>query len=348
VDAFKPIIAKAAGGATLTREEAQAAFDMMLSGDVTAAQAAGFLMALRVRGESVEEIEGAVRAMRSKMLRVRAPDDAVDIVGTGGDQSGSYNVSTLAALIAAACGVPVAKHGNRAASSRSGAADVLGELGVKVGLDPAGVERCLAEAGIAFMFAPAHHASMRHVGPVRSELGTRTIFNLLGPLANPAGVRRQVIGVFDEGWLEPLARVLANLGSETVWLVHGSDGLDEITTTGPTRVVILESSTVRHATITPEEAGLPRARPEALKGGEATVNAAALTAVLDGARSAYRDIAVLNAAAALMVAGRVTDIRAGAAMADAAVESGAARDVLAKLVHASNAPPAPSPQTAPQ
>ena len=338
MDAFKPIIAKAAGGSPLSREEAEAAFDRMLAGDLTAAQSAGYLMALRVREESVAEIEGAVRAMRSKMLRVRAPADAVDIVGTGGDQSGSYNVSTLAALVTAACGVPVAKHGNRAASSRSGAADVLAALGVRVGLDPPGVERCLDEAGIAFMFAPSHHASMRHVAPVRGELGTRTIFNLLGPLSNPAGVRRQLVGVFDEAWLEPLARVLANLGSQAVWLVHGSDGLDEVTTTGPTRAVILEDGVIRHATITPEEAGLPRAMPEALKGGEAGVNAAALTAVLDGARSAYRDIAVLNAAVALIVAGRVADVASGAAMADAAVESGAARDVLARLVRASNAP----------
>ena len=243
MESFKPLIAKVAAGATLTRTEAESAFDAMLSGEVTPSQMGGFLMALAgCAARRVEEITGAVAAMRAKMLRVKAPPDAIDIVGTGGDSSGSYNVSTLAAIITAACGVPVAKHGNRAASSHSGAADTLAALGVKIGLPPDGVERCIREAGIGFMMAPTHHAAMRHVGPTRVELGTRTIFNLLGPLSNPAGVKRQVVGVFSAAWLEPMAEVLRNLGSERVWVTHGLDGLDEITTTGPTSVVELKAA----------------------------------------------------------------------------------------------------------
>src|SRR5271168_2271253 len=252
MESFKPLIAKVAAGATLTRTEAESAFDSMLSGEVTPSQMGGFLMALRVRGETVDEITGAVAAMRAKMISVKAPPDAIDIVGTGGDGSGSYNVSTLAAIITAACGVPVAKHGNRAMSSRSGAADTLAALGVKIGLSPDGVERCIREAGIGFMMAPAHHASMRHVGPTRVELGTRTIFNLLGPLSNPAGVKRQMVGVFSRQWVEPLAHVLKNLGSVRAWVVHGSDGLDEITTSGPTAVAALEHGVVKNFEIAPE------------------------------------------------------------------------------------------------
>src|SRR4051794_482117 len=268
MDAFKPYIAKVATGAVLTREEARAAFDDLLSGEVTHAQAGGFLMALRVRGEALDEIVGAVSAMRGRMTRVEAPSNAIDVVGTGGDQLGSYNISTLAAMIVAGCGVPVAKHGNRAASSRSGAADVLTALGVKIGLDPPTLTRCLAEAGLCFMFAQTHHAAMRHVGPVRVELGTRTLFNLLGPLSNPAGVERQLLGVPSGTWLEPLTQALKELGSKRVWAVHGSDGLDEITTTGPTTIVALENGAIRQFAITPEEVGIPKARPEDLKGGD--------------------------------------------------------------------------------
>src|SRR5215211_4713944 len=281
MESFKPYIAKVATGAALTREEARAAFDTLLSGEVTPAQAGGFLMALRVRGEALDEIVGAVSAMRGRMLKVEAPKDAIDIVGTGGDQSGSYNISTLAAMIVAGCGVPVAKHGNRAASSRSGAADVLTALGVKIGLDAAGLERCLAASGLCFMFAQSHHASMRHVAPVRVELGTRTLFNLLGPLSNPAGVRRQLLGVFSEVWLEPLTQVLKELGSERVWTVHGSDGLDEITTTGPSHVVALENGAIRRFTIHPDELGLATARPEDLKGADPEHNATELRRVLE-------------------------------------------------------------------
>jgi anthranilate phosphoribosyltransferase len=336
MESFKPLIAKVAAGAELSRMEAFDAFEAMLSGDVTPAQVGGFLLALRVRGESVEEITGAVSAMRSRMLKVEAPAGSIDIVGTGGDGSGSYNVSTLACLIVAACGVPVAKHGNRAASSRSGASDVLGALGVKIGLPPEGVQRCLAEANVGFMMAPTHHAAMRHVGAARVELGTRTIFNLLGPLSNPAGVKRQLLGVFSAAWLEPLAKVLRNLGSQRVWLVHGGDGLDEITTTTSTEVVELNDGQIRAFTIQPEDAGLLRAAPADLKGGDPAYNAEALRAVLAGARGAYRDIAVLNAAAALVVADRAADLREGAALAAKAIDDGAGAATLAKLVQISN------------
>src|SRR5215204_1547995 len=239
MDDLKSIIGKVATGATLSRDEAASAFDSMMSGEATPSQMGGLLMALRVRGETVDEITGAVTTMRAKMLKVEAPSNAIDVVGTGGDASGSYNISTCAAFIVAGAGIPVAKHGNRALSSRSGAADVLGALGVKIDLRPDEITRCIYEAGIGFMFAPAHHPAMKHVGPTRVELGTRTIFNLLGPLSNPAGVKRQMVGVFARHWIEPLAKVLGTLGCEKAWVVHGSDGLDEITTTGPTHVAEL-------------------------------------------------------------------------------------------------------------
>src|SRR5262250_2274430 len=259
MDDFKSIIGKVATGATLSREEAASAFDSMMSGEATPSQMGGLLMALRVRGETIDEITGAVTAMREKMLRVSAPVEAIDVVGTGGDASGSYNISTCAAFIVAGAGVPVAKHGNRALSSRSGAADVLAALGVKIELPPDGVGRCIREAGIGFMFAPAHHPAMKNVGPTRVELGTRTIFNLLGPLSNPAGVKRQMVGVFSRQWIEPLANVLKNLGSENAWVVHGSDGLDEITSAGATYVAALENGAVRSFEIAPEDVGVARA-----------------------------------------------------------------------------------------
>src|SRR5271166_155645 len=336
LDAFKSLIAKVATGARLTEAEAASAFGDIFSGGVSPAQLGAFLMALRVRGETIAEITGAVTAMRARMLRVEAPAGAIDIVGTGGDGHATYNVSTLAALIVAACGVPVAKHGNRAASSHSGASDVLDVLGVRIGLCPAEVEACIKEAGIGFMSAQTHHAAMRHVAPVRVELGTRTIFNLLGPLANPAGVKYQLLGVYAANWLEPLAHVLRNLGSNRVWLVHGADGLDEATTTGPSLVTALENGAIRSFEITPESAGLPRAPLEDLKGGTPAVNAAALRAALDGRKSAYRDIAVLNAAAALVIAERAGDLREGAAQAAAAIDDGRAAATLAKLVETSN------------
>jgi len=336
-DELKGLIAKAATGATLSREEAARGFDTMMSGEATPSQMGALLMALRVRGETVDEITGAVTAMREKMLRVAAPPDAIDVVGTGGDASGSFNISTCAALIVAGAGVAVAKHGNRALSSRSGAADVLAALGVNIELTPQGVTRCIKEAGIGFMFAPAHHPAMKNVGPTRVELGTRTIFNLLGPLSNPAGVKRQMVGVFSRQWIEPLALVLKNLGSESVWVVHGSDGLDEITTAGPTYVAALESGAVRTFEITPEELGLKRVKPEALRGGSAKENAQALLQVLKGKSGAFHDISILNAAAALMVAARAKDLKGALALAQASIDSGEAANRLQRLVTVSNA-----------
>jgi anthranilate phosphoribosyltransferase len=335
MDSFKPIIAKVASGGSLGRAEAEAAFEALLSGNVTPAQMGGFLMALRVRGETVDEITGAVSAMRAKMLRVNAPVDAIDIVGTGGDNAGSWNVSTLACLLVAACGVPVAKHGNRAASSKSGASDILTALGVTIGLQPPLVEACLREAGIGFMMAPTHHAATRHVAPVRVELGTRTIFNILGPLSNPASVKRQVVGVFAPHLQRPMAETLRNLGSETVWVVYGEDGLDEITTTGATKVVALAKGEISEFEVTPEDAGLVRAKPEDLRGGEPEYNANELRAVLDGKPGAYRDISLLNAAAALIVAGRAANLREGVDMAAQAIASGKAKATLGKLIEVS-------------
>ncbi|SEI05386.1 anthranilate phosphoribosyltransferase [Tardiphaga sp. OK245] len=337
MDNLRAIIAKVATGASLSREEASAAFDSMMSGEATPSQMGGLLMALRVRGETVDEITGAVEVMRAKMLRVDAPAGAVDVVGTGGDGSGSVNVSTCASFIVAGCGVPVAKHGNRALSSRSGAADVLAALGVRIDLTPDDVSRCLRETGIGFMFAPAHHPAMKNVGPTRVELATRTIFNLLGPLSNPAGVTRQMVGVFSRQWVLPLAQVLKNLGSESAWVVHGSDGLDEITLTGPTFVAALENGNIRSFEISPEDAGLPRTGPDSLKGGDAQENAASLQAVLDGKPSAFRDVALLNAAAALVVAGKVKDVKEGVALGQKSLDSGAALEKLKRLVAVSNA-----------
>jgi anthranilate phosphoribosyltransferase len=336
-DDFKALIAKAASGAALTREEAARGFDRMMSGEATPSQIGGLLMALRVRGETVDEITGAVTVMREKMLRVDAPPEAVDVVGTGGDASGSYNISTCAAFIVAGAGVPVAKHGNRALSSRSGAADVLGALGVAIELAPDSVARCIRDAGIGFMFAPAHHPAMKNVGPTRVELGTRTIFNLLGPLSNPAGVKRQMVGVFSRQWIEPLAEVLKNLGSEQAWVVHGSDGLDEITTSGPTYVAALERGSVKSFEIAPEDVGLKRVKPEALRGGDAEANAQALLDVLKGRKGAYRDVAMLNAAAGLIVAGRASDLKAGIAIAAKSIDSGEAEGRLDRLIAVSNA-----------
>jgi anthranilate phosphoribosyltransferase len=340
---FKPYIAALAEGAPLAREEARAAFSLIFDGAATPAQLGAFLMGLRLRGETVEEIIGATQAMRGAMIPVMAPEGAIDIVGTGGDGAGTYNISTLAAIIAAACGAVVAKHGGKASSSRSGASDVLGELGVKVGLPAAAAAACLREAGVCFMAGPTHHPALRHAGPVRAELGVRTIFNLLGPLCNPARVDRQTIGVYSRDWLEPLARVLRELGSRRVWLLHGADGLDEATTTGVTHVVALEDGALRAFEISPEDAGLPRASAQELVGGDPAHNARALRAVLAGERNAYRDIAVLNAAVALVVAERAADLMDGAAQAAKALDRGAAAAKLEALVRYSNAAPQAEP-----
>jgi anthranilate phosphoribosyltransferase len=334
---IKGLIGQVASGATLSREMAYEAFDGMMSGEVTPAQIGALLMGLRVRGETVDEITGAVTAMRAKMLPVVAPDNAIDVVGTGGDASGSFNISTCAAFIVAGAGVPVAKHGNRALSSRSGAADVLTALGVKIDIPPETISTCIKTAGIGFMFAPAHHPAMKHVGPTRVELGTRTIFNLLGPLSNPAGVKRQMVGVFSRQWVEPLAHVLKNLGSDRAFVVHGSDGLDEITTAGPTAVAALEDGSVRTFEIVPESLGIARVKPEALRGGDAEINAAALKAVLEGRKGPYRDVAMLNAAAALVVAAKVATLADGLKLAQHAIDSGEAEGSLDRLIAVSNA-----------
>jgi anthranilate phosphoribosyltransferase len=335
-DDFKALIAKVATGASLTRAEAAAAFDSMMSGEATPSQMGALLMALRVRGETVDEITGAVTTMRAKMLGVKAPAGAVDVVGTGGDASGSFNISTCAAFIVAGADVPVAKHGNRALSSKSGAADVLQALGVRIDLSAEQVGACIREAGIGFMFAPAHHPAMKNVGPTRVELGTRTIFNLLGPLSNPASVKRQMIGTFSKHWIEPMAQVLKNLGAESVWVVHGSDGLDEITTSGATSVAALENGKIRLFEVTPEEAGLKRVKTEALRGGDAEHNAKALLDVLKGKPGPFRDISILNAAAALIVAGKAKDLKEGAGLAAQSIESGEAEARLDRLIKVSN------------
>ena len=335
-DKLKPLLAKVADGTTLSAEEAEAAFDIIMSGQATDAQIGAFLMALRVRGETVDEITGAVRTMRAKALAVKAPAGAIDVVGTGGDGSGTYNISTAAAIVVAACGVPVAKHGNKALSSKSGAADVLAALGVNLDADLALVEKSISDAGIGFMMAPRYHSAMKYVGPARVEMGTRTLFNLLGPLSNPAGVKRQFTGVFAKDWVEPLAKVLGNLGCEAAWVVHGADGLDEMTTTGPSFVAQLKDGEITTFEVTPEDAGLPEAKPEDLKGGDAATNAKALNAVLDGDPGPYRDVVVYNAAGALIVAGKAQDLKQGCAMAAAAIDDGKAKETLEKMIAISN------------
>nr|WP_272211247.1 anthranilate phosphoribosyltransferase [Marinicella sp. W31]MDC2877137.1 anthranilate phosphoribosyltransferase [Marinicella sp. W31] len=332
---LKPFIAKVASGQSLSATGSRQAFDILMSGEATPSQIGGFLMALRVKGETVDEIIGAVETMRAKMLTVAAPDGAIDIVGTGGDGAGTYNISTLAAIITAGAGVTVAKHGNRALSSRSGTADSLSELGVKLDIGPAAIEACLQEAGIGFMFAQKHHAAMRHVGPSRVELGTRTIFNLLGPLANPAGVSRQLLGVFSPQWLVPLAEVLRDLGSESVWVVHGQ-GLDEITTTGETSVVELAGGKIREFTLTTADFGVDQVPLEALRGGDGKVNAAALRQVLAGERNAYRDISLCNAAAALLIAGKSETLIGAMEIAAQSLDSGNAALALDRLIAVSN------------
>ena len=334
---MKSLLGLAAAGEALSGEQAEQAFDVIMSGDATPSQIGGLLMALRVRGETVDEITGAAKAMRAKMLTIDAPAGAIDTCGTGGDAAGTYNISTACQFVVAGCGVPVAKHGNKALSSKCGAADVLAALGVNLEADMALVERALAEAGTCFLLAPRHHSAMKHVGPTRVELGTRTIFNLLGPLSNPARVKRQVIGVFSPDWVEPLARVLKGLGHERAWVLHGAGGLDELSTTGTSTVAELKDGEVRTFEVTPGDAGLAEASLDDLKGGDAETNAAALTAQLDGAPGPYRDVVLLGSAAALVVADKAADLREGVALAAAAVDSGQARAALDKLVAITNA-----------
>jgi anthranilate phosphoribosyltransferase len=332
---LKPHLAKVATGAALTFEEAKEAFDIIMSGDATPGQIGAFLMALRVRGETVEEISGAVATMREKMLRVDAPAGSIDIVGTGGDGSHSVNISTASAFVIAGCGVPVAKHGNRGLSSQTGAADVLMALGVKIDLTPEAIGNCIHEVGVGFMFAPAHHPAMRHVGPTRVELGTRTIFNILGPLSNPAGVTRQMVGVFAAEWVEPVAETLKALGAENAWVVYG-DGFDEITATGETNVAELADGKLKSFVVTPEQFGLKRHIKDDLRGGDAAFNAKALRDMLSGAPGAYRDTVLMNAGAGLVVASKAATLADGVKAAAAAIDNGQALGVLDALVRVSN------------
>ena len=335
-DTFKPLLAKLVDGRILTADEAHAFFAACLRGEPTPAQVAAAVTALRIRGETVEEIAAFATAMREAARTLDHPYDAIDTCGTGGDGQHTFNISTAAALVLAGAGLKVAKHGNRAMSSKSGSSDVLSVLGVNLQASPAQQGRSLDQAGIAFLFAPAYHGAMRHVGPVRAEIGFRTVFNLLGPLSNPAGAKRQVMGVYDPRLLEPLAEVLGRLGAARAWTVHGQ-GLDELTTTGETEVAEWKDGSVRRFTVTPEDAGLPRADLAALRGGDAEENAVALRALLDGATGAYRDIVLLNAAAALIVADRAVDLAEGAALAARVIDDGRAAKALADLVEATNA-----------
>ena len=322
----------------LTEDEAARVFGQLLSGRASEDEIQAFLIALSARKPTTAEFVGAVTALKAQMRGIAAPPMAIDLCGTGGDGLGTLNISTAVSFVVAAAGVPVAKHGNRSMSSKSGAADILEALGVKIDLAPETAGHVLREIGIVFLFAQTHHPAMRHVAKARQAIGKRTIFNLLGPLANPAGVKRQLVGVFAKEWLEPYAEALRALGCERAMVVHGRDGLDELTTTDITYAVTLEDGAIAQTEIVPEDAGLKRSSLEALRGGSAVQNAQALRALLDGEKSAYRDIAVLNAAAALMVAGRARAIMAGAALAQQLLDSGAARDKLEQLVKASNSP----------
>jgi len=335
VSDFRSLLAQVAQGKSLSENEAETAFDIIMSGNATPSQMGAFLMALRVRGETVNEITGAARIMRAKAVSIDAPPGAIDTCGTGGDASGSFNISTASALVVAGCGVPVAKHGNRALSSKSGSADVLTALGVNIDADLAIVRRCLWEIGIGFLMAPRHHSATRHVAPTRVELGTRTIFNLLGPLSNPAMASRQLVGVFEPEWVKPMAEVLGRLGSERAWVVHGA-GLDELTTAGKTTVAALENGKVETFDVVPEDFGLKQARIEDLSGGEPQHNASLMRDLFDGRGGPLRDIVLLNSGAALMISGRAASVESGIQLAAQSLDSGSARGVLEELVARTN------------
>ena len=330
------LISKVADGQSLTTNEAELAFENVMSGNASSAQIGAFLMALRVRGETIDEITGAVTIMRKKMLTVSAPECAIDIVGTGGDAKGTHNISTCAAFVVAGAGAIVAKHGNRAISSKSGAADVLLSLGVNIDAEIPIIERAIKEANIGFMWAPKHHSAMRYVMPTRQELATRTIFNLLGPLSNPAEVSRQFTGVFSRDWVEPIAQVLKNLGTKTAWVVHGSDGMDELTTTGLSYVAELKDGQVNTFEISPNDVGINEASLDDLIGGDSNFNAAAIKSVLAGERSPLYDIVIFNAGATLLVNGTVSDVKSGIAMAADAIADGRARASLNNLIDVTN------------
>ena len=336
-DEFGAILKRIAAGERLDAAQSASAFGAMMSGGVSEMRMAAFLTALAVRGPSVAEIAGAARAMRAAMTKVEALDNAIDVCGTGGDGAGTLNVSTATAFVVAGCGVAVAKHGNRAMSSRTGAADVLEALGVPINLNAEAARKSLMNPGFAFLFAPSYHPAMKNVAPVRRDLGFRTVFNLLGPICNPAGVRRQLIGIFAREWLEPVAHVLAELGTEKAWIVHGADGLDELSTTGPTRVAILEDGRVTMRDIVPEDAGIERTSLSALKGGTAEDNARAIRDLFSGAKGAFRSIVLLNAAAALIAAGQATNLKDGVAQAAEAIDKGRAAAALEQARQQRNA-----------
>ncbi len=336
---FTPFLAQAVSGDPLSANEMARAMDAMLSGAASDIEIAGFLAALRTRGETVEEIAAAAQAMREKALRVEAPAEAIDTCGTGGDGAGTFNISTAAALIVAGCGVPVAKHGNKAATSKSGSSEVLAALGVKLDIAPAQISRCINDAKVGFMFAALHHKALGHAATARKALGVRTIFNVLGPLSNPAGAKRQLMGVFARDLLRPIAEVMPRLGVEAAWVVHGSDGLDELTITGPTFIAALKDGVVAEFEILPEDAGLKRAPLADLKGGSPQENAEALRLLLEGEQGPYRDIAVLNAAAALVIANKAPDLMTAGLLAEAAIDNGAAKHALEKLIEISNSAP---------
>jgi len=335
-DHLKFFIGQIAEGKTLSVDEAEQAFDVIMSGEAHESQIGAFLMGLRMRGETVDEITGAVRTMRAKVAMISAPVNSMDIVGTGGDGAGTYNISTGTAFVVAGCGIPVAKHGNRSVSSKSGASDVLSFLGVNLDAEFSLIEKAISDAGIGFMMAPRHHSAMRFVGPVRSAMGVRTIFNILGPLSNPAGVKRQFTGVYAKKLAEPMVLTLQNMGCEATWVVHGSDGLDELTTTGPTHVVALKEGKISKFDVSPEDAGLPLSSASDLQGGTADVNGAAIRNLLTGEKGPFRNIVVFNAAASLIVAGKVDDLKQGVAQAQAAIDDGKAQAALDGLIKITN------------
>lgn len=333
---FDYALRKIENGEDLTAEEAEEAFDLIFTGEIPDEHIAGFLLALCKKGESVEELLGAVTSMRAKAITIKAPANAIDIVGTGGDQLNTLNVSTAASFVVAGCGIPVAKHGNRSVSSRSGASDVLRELGINIEPDIEILEECLNVANICFLFAPVHHPAMRHVAPVRKQLGVKTIFNLLGPLTNPANVKLHLIGAYEREWLQPMGKVLMQLGSKAAWLVHGQDDMDEITTTATTDGIELRNEALTPFTLSPESMKLPRAHIADLYGENATENAVALRKLLNGERGPYRDIVLANAGAALVVAGKASDILHGISLAAESIDAGAAAETLSRLVTLTN------------
>ncbi len=333
---FKSLLAKIGAGETLSVQEAKLAFNTILSGDATPSQMGAFLMGLHLRGETVDELVGGVSVLREKANYITAPEGAVDVVGTGGDGHGTLNISTAAAFVTAGAGVTVAKHGNKAASSRSGTADVQAVLGINTECDLALTEKAVHEAGIGFMVAYRHHGAMRHVGPTRVELGLRTIFNLLGVMSNPAAVKRQLTGVYDPRWMLPMAETLKELGSEHVWIMHGADGLDELTTTGPSQVAELKNGTIREFEITPEEVGLERVTLDQIKGGTPEENAEALLALLNGEKGPYRDVTLLNAGAAILVGGKCETVQDGIKLGAEAIDSGRALKAFEEMKRITN------------